>query len=52
MICTGKKNKKVIEDIFKRMRCYEIFRGCEQGHSIVVRSSGSIRNILSMKMKK
>ncbi len=50
--CTGKKNKNDLEDIYKRMRDYEIFKGCEQGYSVIVRRPREIKNYLINIIKK
>ncbi len=43
---TGKHRRSTLESIFKRIRTYDIFYGCELGRSVVIRQPSEIRIFL------
>ena len=46
MIATGRYNSGTLENILKRMRKYEIYKGCEAGFSLMIRRPYEIKNFL------
>lgn len=46
MITTGQRNMRPLENILKRMRKYEIYKGCEAGFSLLIRKPHEIKKFL------
>ena len=46
MITTGQRNMGTLENILKRMRKYEIYKGCEAGYSLLIRKHHEIKKFL------